>query len=90
MLTGKRTFSCAEEFAYDLKHLKRATLIGEITGGGAHPVRGMTVDNLFQLSVPVGRAINPITRTNWEGVGVIPHIKTEKEEALEIALQLIR
>ena len=37
VLTSKRTFSAAEEFTYNLKNLKRATIIGETTGGGAHP-----------------------------------------------------
>tara|TARA_R110002051_G_scaffold181774_1_gene251262 strand:+ start:31207 stop:32961 length:1755 start_codon:yes stop_codon:yes gene_type:complete len=89
VLTGGRTFSAAEEFAYDLKHMGRATIIGETTGGGAHPVRGMNVENDFEVSVPVGRAINPITKTNWEGVGVIPDIKVKKEDALDKALEWI-
>ena len=67
----------------------RATIIGETTGGGAHPVRGMNVENDFEVSVPVGRAINPITKTNWEGVGVIPDIKVKKEDALDKALEWI-
>ena len=89
VLTSNKTFSAAEEFAYDLKHLGRATIIGETTGGGAHPVFSMALDNNFELSVPVGRAINPITNTNWEGVGVIPHIKTKQEEALDEAINRI-
>lgn len=89
VLTSGRTFSAAEEFAYDLKHMGRATIIGETTGGGAHPVRGMTIENEFEVSVPVGRAINPITKTNWEGVGVIPDIEVKKEHALDKALEWI-
>ena len=89
VLTSGRTFSAAEEFAYDLKHMGRATIIGETTGGGAHPVRGMNIENDFEVSVPVGRAINPITKTNWEGVGVIPDVKTKKEDALKKALEWI-
>ncbi|WP_417881873.1 S41 family peptidase [Xanthomarina gelatinilytica] len=89
ILTSNRTFSAAEEFAYDLKHMGRATIVGEITGGGAHPVRSMNIENDFEVSVPVGRAINPITKTNWEGVGVIPDIKVKKEDALNKALEWI-
>ena len=40
MLTSKDTFSGGEEFTNNLKVLKRAKIVGETTGGGAHPVRG--------------------------------------------------
>lgn len=85
VLTSKRTFSAAEEFSYNLKNLERATLIGETTGGGAHPGGPVTVTDKFTVWVPSGRAINPITNTNWEGVGVIPHIKIAASQALEVA-----
>jgi len=65
--------------------LERATLIGETTGGGAHPGGPVTATDKFIVWVPSGRAINPITETNWEGVGVIPHIKVAASQALEIA-----
>lgn len=85
ILTSKFTFSGAEEFAYNLKNLKRATIIGETTGGGAHP-GGMNVINKgFLIFIPVGRAISPITKTNWEGVGVTPDIEINSELALEKA-----
>ncbi len=85
ILTSNRTFSAAEEFTYNLKHLKRATVVGEISGGGANPGGRVSVDKNFVMFIPLGRAINPITETNWEGVGVIPHIKVSKEEALNTA-----
>jgi retinol-binding protein 3 len=66
VLTSSRTFSGAEEFSYNLKTLKRATLVGETTGGGAHPVQGERIDDRFLIGVPHARAINPITSTNWE------------------------
>ena len=88
VLTAKRTFSGAEEFSYNLKALKRATLIGETTGGGAHPVRGEALDDRFTIFVPDARAINPITKTNWEGVGVEPDVKVPAAEALEVAKKL--
>ncbi len=85
VLTSSRTFSAAEEFSYNLKNLERATLIGETTGGGAHPGDTVNATDRFQIWVPSGRAINPITKTNWEGTGVEPHIKVKQAEALNIA-----
>ena len=88
VLTSARTFSGAEEFTNNLKVLKRATIIGETTGGGAHPVRGRRIDDHFMIRVPFARAINPITHTNWEGVGVEPDVKVPAGEALTTAVKL--
>ena len=85
VLTSGGTFSAAEEFSYNLKHLERATLVGETTGGGAHPGGSVVATDRFMVWVPTGRAINPITNTNWEGTGVSPHIKTSAAEALDVA-----
>jgi hypothetical protein len=90
VLTSARTFSGAEEFTYNLKNLKRATIIGEVTGGGAHPVDGHRIDDHFMIGVPFARAINPITRTNWEGVGVEPDIKVPAADALSTVQKLVR
>lgn len=88
VLTSKNTFSGAEEFAYTLKNLKRATLVGETTGGGAHPVGNHRIDDHFSIEVPYARAINPISKTNWEGVGVEPDVKVPAAEALDTAIKL--
>lgn len=88
ILTSKTTFSAAEGFPYHLKHLKRATIIGEVTGGGAHLGGQININQRFFVWVPIGRAINPITNSNWEGIGVIPQIKTPVEEALNVAHKL--
>jgi C-terminal processing protease CtpA/Prc len=88
VLTSKRTFAGAEEFTYNLKNLKRATIIGETTGGGAHPVSGHRIDDHFSIGVPFARAINPISKTNWEGTGVEPDIKVPANEALEVAKKM--
>lgn len=88
VLTSNRTFSGAEEFAYNLKNLKRATIIGEVTGGGAHPVRPHRITDHFMIGVPFARAINPITKTNWEGTGVKPDIETHAAQALKTAHML--
>ena len=88
VLTSKRTFSGAEEFSYNLQSLKRATIIGETTGGGAHPVSGHRIDDHFMIGVPFARAINPITKTNWEGKGVEPDVKAPAGEALDVAKKI--
>jgi hypothetical protein len=85
ILTSNRTFSGAEEFSYNLKNLKRATIIGETTGGGAHPGSVVRLHEHFGVFVPIGRAISPITKTNWEGTGVEPDVKVPKELALKTA-----
>ncbi len=86
VLTSQRTFSAAEEFTYNLKNLKRATIVGETTGGGAHPVRPHFLADVHLLAViPFGRAVNPITGINWEGTGVTPDIQSPADKALEAA-----
>ncbi len=70
VLTSAYTFSGAEEFSYNLKNMKRGTIVGEVTGGGAHPVMRVSLGKRLSMSMPYARAINPITKTNWEGVGV--------------------
>src|SRR5437667_806178 len=88
VLTSKSTFSGAEEFTYNLKNLKRATIVGETTGGGAHPVSGQRIDDHFMIGVPFARAVNPISKTNWEGTGVEPDVPVKAAEALEKAQEL--
>ena len=90
ILTSINTFSAAEEFTYNLKQLKRATIIGEVTRGGAHPVGSYRVNSHIEIFIPVGRAINPITQTNWEGVGVKPDIEVPAKDALDVAKQIIK
>ena len=85
VLTSKYTFSGAEEFTYNLKNLKRATIIGETTGGGAHPGGGFRIHEHFSMFVPTGRAISPITKTNWEGTGVKPDVEVPADQALTMA-----
>jgi retinol-binding protein 3 len=86
VLTSGGTFSAAEEFTYNLKNLKRATIVGETTGGGAHPVDFHYFKDIkFAAMIPYGRAINPITKTNWEGSGVEPDVKVSPEQALATA-----
>lgn len=88
ILTSNSTFSGAEELAYDLKNLKRATIIGQHTGGGANPGGFLKMADHFLLFVPFARAINPITKTNWEEVGVEPDTIINTKLALYKAQQL--
>jgi hypothetical protein len=85
VLTSKRTFSAAEEFTYNLQAQKRATIVGETTGGGAHPGGVQPINDHFVVWVPTGRAINPVTKTNWEGTGVKPDIAVPADLALQTA-----
>lgn len=88
ILTSSFTGSAAEEFAYDFKCEKRATIVGEKTGGAAHTVEFHTFDvGVFVagLRLPAGRAISPVTGANWEAVGVEPDIAVPADEALATA-----
>lgn len=82
VLTSRDTFSGGEEFANNLKVLRRATLVGETTGGGAHPVEMRRITDHFGVVVPAGRALNPVTKSNWEGVGVKPDVEVPAAQAL--------
>jgi hypothetical protein len=88
VLTSTRTFSGAEEFAFDLKNQKRATIVGETTGGGAHPVAPHPVADYFMVGVPFAKSLDPVTKTNWEGTGVEPDVKVPAAGALEAAEKL--
>ena len=86
VLASSYTFSGAEEFSYNLKNLKRGTIVGETTGGGAHPVDTYRVKGYPVMAMlPFGRAINPISGTNWEGTGVAPDIAVAAADALDTA-----
>ncbi len=88
VLTSKKTFSGAEEFSYNLQQLRRGLIVGETTGGGAHPGGAHRVHQHMAAFIPAGRAINPISKTNWEGIGVVPDVKVDAEDALRTAERL--
>jgi len=90
VLTSGKTFSAGEEFAYNIQTQKRGTLVGETTGGGANPGQLFNATKNLGIFIPTGMAINPITKTNWEGVGVRPDVETNTENALETAITLAR
>jgi hypothetical protein len=85
VLTSGETFSGGEELAYDLQQLGRAQIVGEATGGGAHPREGWTVHPHLEASIPVARGVNPVSGTNWEGVGVRPDVPCDAADAVERA-----
>jgi C-terminal processing protease CtpA/Prc len=85
ILTSSRTHSAAEAFAYNLQSLKRATVIGETTRGGAHPSGRYRITEHFGVQVPIGHSINAVTKTDWEGKGVLPDIQTTADKAFKVA-----
>ena len=90
VLTSGTTFSGGEELAYDLQQLGRATVVGERTRGGAHPVEGFRIRPHLQATIPIARSVSPVSGGNWEGTGVLPDIPVAAGEALDVACQRAR
>jgi hypothetical protein len=88
VLTSSRTASGGEEFAYDIQQMKRGTIVGASTWGGANPGGFLPIDRHFGIFVPMGAAVNPISKTNWEGVGVKPDVAVDPAIALETARRM--
>ncbi len=88
LLMASHTVSAPEEFAYDLRVLKRATIVGEKSFGGANPGGLAPVGHGFGVFVSSGEAINPVTGTNWEGAGITPDVAVPATEALATAHRL--
>jgi hypothetical protein len=90
ILISRKTFSAAEALAYDLQALKRATIVGEVSGGGAHPFEYRRIHPHFAVDLPESKSINPLTNSNWQDVGVKPDVAVPADEALDKALELAR
>jgi C-terminal processing protease CtpA/Prc len=90
ILVDRDTRSAAEDFAYTMQALKRATVVGSRTWGGAHPGRPYRLGDHFFVGIPDARSISPITHTNWEGVGVIPDVEAAPSDALTVARKLLQ
>jgi hypothetical protein len=90
ILAGPGTASAGEDFTYTMQALKRATVIGERTWGGAHPIALYRLGDHFYAAIPHSRTISPITHTNWEGTGVTPDITTPPADALVVAKDMLR
>lgn len=82
VLTSADTFSAAEDFAYSLQAIKRVTVVGATSKGGAHPKQPYRIDPYLIAIIPVGRTINPVTKGDWEGSGVKPDIAIAADKAL--------
>ena len=89
VLTGSTSFSAAEWMAFSLQRLGRATVIGEQTAGGAHPVTRVPVDDRFMLQVPIGQIRDPIKGEDFEGVGVTPDLAVPASGALLAAQKFL-
>ncbi|MBN6038147.1 S41 family peptidase [Amycolatopsis sp. 195334CR] len=89
VLTSATTFSGCEELAYNLQALGRAEVVGEVTGGGAHPVEAVALTDVLELHLPIARSVNAVTGTNWEQVGVVPDRQCPAEEALAGAVSAL-
>jgi len=85
VLTSHRTFSGGEDLCYTLQALGRAQVIGETTGGGAHPTRGFPISAAVHIGIPFARSINPVTGTNWQGTGVVPDVACPEAQACDVA-----
>ncbi len=88
VLTSSHTFSGGEDFCYTLQALGRAQVIGETTGGGAHPTRPFPISPAVHIAIPFARSINPVTGTNWQGTGVVPDVAVPEERAYDVAYGL--
>jgi hypothetical protein len=87
ILTSSTTISAAEQFTYDLKMLKRATIVGETTAGGAHAGVWHRIDDHYGIAIPETRAVNPYSKFDWEATGVQPDIKVPAASALQAAVR---
>ncbi|KAK5850496.1 hypothetical protein PBY51_001373 [Eleginops maclovinus] len=90
LLTSKNTKGIAEDVAYCLQNLKRATIVGEKTAGGSVKVDKIKVgDTDFYVTVPTAKSINPITGSSWEVTGVTPDVEVNAEDALATAIKIV-
>jgi hypothetical protein len=89
ILTSKHTFSAAEDFTYAMQVNKRALIVGDTTGGGAHPTGPVSLGQGFVADIPFARSINYITQKDWEGTGVIPDVPVAGDQALIKAQKII-
>jgi hypothetical protein len=85
VLTSHETFSGGEDLCYSLQAQGRAEVIGETTGGGAHPTRMVPISSTMAISLPHARSVNPVTGTNWQGTGVVPDVAVPAAQAYDVA-----
>lgn len=88
VLISGRTGSAGEAFPYTLQGARRATIVGEASGGAANPGGMVPVGGGFAVFISQGSPRNPATGGNWEGAGVQPDVATSWSEALTRAHEL--
>jgi uncharacterized protein (TIGR03435 family) len=88
VLTSSRTYSAAEYVAYNLKMLKRATIVGETTRGGQHSGIFKRINDHFGVGVQHVAPINPYPVKGWEVIGVAPDVSVRSADALSAAVTL--
>ncbi len=90
ILAGPGTASAGEDFTYTMQALKRATVVGARTWGGAHPIALYRLGDHFFAAIPHSRTISPVTHTNWEGSGVMPDVAAKSADALAVAKDMLQ
>lgn len=91
VLTSRNTKGIAEDVAYCLKNLRRASIVGEKTAGGSVKIQKLRVgDSDFYVSVPTAKSTSPVTGSSWELLGVRPDVEVEAEDALATALKIVQ
>lgn len=87
VLTSSRTFSAGESLAYDVQAHRLGTVVGEVTGGGGNLTGPAPLGHGLMAMIPIARAENAVTGTNWEGSGVAPDVAVAADRALAAALR---
>ncbi|MEJ6788705.1 S41 family peptidase [Brevundimonas sp. BR2-1] len=82
VLISGRTGSAGEAFPYTLQGARRATIVGEASGGAANPGGMVPVGGGFAVFISQGSPKNPNTGGNWEGTGVLPDVAVPWDQAL--------
>ena len=90
IMINKGTGSAAESFAYIMKHLERATLVGESTAGAGNGSTFFQVADEFRIQISVCETINQVTKTSWEKTGVIPDIMVDNDSIYSKTLEFAR
>lgn len=84
VIISSKTYSAGETFSYVLQQHKLAKVFGQTSKGGAHSWKEYNINDSLSIQIPTCRPIHPVTESNWEGVGVIPDVECENEEAISL------